>query len=267
MDKKSTQEQGDPPPWLDNRGREAYEAFGDRTWPPWPVLPLSERRRWIAAAQPSLAREEALLARMRSKLVEQAPEEVSIHREILAKLVEATKRDPAVRKEREVARRILQQAALRDEQARTDPAFARRQAEGISLCRTCGTRLPCAAVDHSSPDQKKIEQLQAKITNMRGLLAASSKEAATSAAKAALAESDLQYFQSTVMRAAGLPVGTSAAGLLTKLLEKRWTLEEIKAAWLRAQETGRPAWEPSRGAGDLENSWDHVRAALLGEEV
>lgn len=49
-----------------------------------------------------------------------------------------------------------------------------------------------------------------------------------------------------------------------ELLEKRWSLEEIKEAWLRAQDGG-PAG--SRDEGDLENSWDHVRGALTGEEV
>jgi hypothetical protein len=47
-------------------------------------------------------------------------------------------------------------------------------------------------------------------------------------------------------------------------LEKRWSLEEIKAAWLRAQDGG-PAG--SHDEGDLENSWDHVRGALTGEAV
>lgn len=47
---------------------------------------------------------------------------------------------------------------------------------------------------------------------------------------------------------------------------RRWTLDEIKAAWLRAQETGRPAHKPRREA-DLENGWAHVLGALTGESV
>lgn len=50
-------------------------------------------------------------------------------------------------------------------------------------------------------------------------------------------------------------------------VERRWSLEEIKAAWLQAQETSRLSWEHPREANDLENSWDHVRGALTGEKV
>lgn len=48
---------------------------------------------------------------------------------------------------------------------------------------------------------------------------------------------------------------------------RSWSLEEIRAAWYQAQETGRAAFEPPREADDLANSWEHVRAALMGEEV
>jgi hypothetical protein len=47
---------------------------------------------------------------------------------------------------------------------------------------------------------------------------------------------------------------------------RMWTEEEIKAAWLRAEETGRTSWRRVREVDDLENSWEHVRAALHGEE-
>jgi len=47
----------------------------------------------------------------------------------------------------------------------------------------------------------------------------------------------------------------------------RWTLDEIRAAWERAQETCRPAWKKTPEADDLANSWEHVRCALTGEPV
>lgn len=49
--------------------------------------------------------------------------------------------------------------------------------------------------------------------------------------------------------------------------ERTWALSEIKAAWLQAEETSRPAYERPRDEDDLENSWDHLRGALTGEEI
>jgi len=46
---------------------------------------------------------------------------------------------------------------------------------------------------------------------------------------------------------------------------KTWTLEEIRAAWLRAQETGRPEGARRRSEDDLENGWGHVLDALTGK--
>lgn len=43
-----------------------------------------------------------------------------------------------------------------------------------------------------------------------------------------------------------------------------WTLDEIKAAWMQAQATGSTR---ERDEDDLENSWEHVRAALHSERV
>jgi hypothetical protein len=58
-----------------------------------------------------------------------AADHVSIPRDALTRLVEATCYDPNVRVEREIARSILQQAALRHEPARTDPEAARAAAK------------------------------------------------------------------------------------------------------------------------------------------
>jgi len=74
---------------------------------------------------------------------------------------------------------------------------------------------------------------------------------------------DHELFQLSILSAAGLPVGTSMADLLSKLMEKRWTLEEIKAAWLRAVDGG-PAGTLS--AEDFEKDWLRIQKALLGAE-
>lgn len=64
-----------------------------------------------------------------------------------------------------------------------------------------------------------------------------------------------------------------ATGQLTRLVppgeavKQRWTLDEIKAAFLRAEETGRPMGHRPRSEADLENSWSHLRGALTGEQV
>jgi hypothetical protein len=50
-------------------------------------------------------------------------------------------------------------------------------------------------------------------------------------------------------------------------VKQRWTLDEIKAAFLRAEETGRPEGARRRSEDDLENSWSHLRGALTGEQV
>jgi hypothetical protein len=49
--------------------------------------------------------------------------------------------------------------------------------------------------------------------------------------------------------------------------QHRWSLSEIKAAFLRAEETGRPEGARKRSEDDLENSWSHLRGALTGERV
>lgn len=49
--------------------------------------------------------------------------------------------------------------------------------------------------------------------------------------------------------------------------ERTWTLSEIKAAMLRAEETGRPTHARPRREDDIENSWTHLRGALTGEEI
>lgn len=46
-----------------------------------------------------------------------------------------------------------------------------------------------------------------------------------------------------------------------------WTEEQVREAWYRAQETGRPQWQQPRSPDDLANSWSHVRGALTGEKV
>lgn len=48
---------------------------------------------------------------------------------------------------------------------------------------------------------------------------------------------------------------------------RTWSEEQIREAWYRAQETGRPGHERPREADDLANGWEHVRAALHGKAV
>jgi 8-oxo-dGTP pyrophosphatase MutT (NUDIX family) len=48
---------------------------------------------------------------------------------------------------------------------------------------------------------------------------------------------------------------------------RTWTEEQIRAAWYRAQETGRPSHERPREPDDLATGWEHVRAALHREAV
>lgn len=89
---------------------------------------------------------------------------------------------------------------------------------------------------------------------------------AAAAGKANRAVADLRFAEANPTVRTGHHI-ERREGLLNAQGITSWTLAEIEAAWYQAQETGRPAHERARDPDDLRNSWEHMRAALMGEEA